>query len=150
MADTTDFLARAPFNLAPDDIAWVRRTLAGLSTADRIGQTLYFKFLAYNAHAGGKQTLDQVVPYAYLVQGTPLTASVPDVTNLAVVFVGDYANLTWDEANLHEWLKNPKAKVPKPEFLQVKLIDYDFTYAGTMEEKIRTKFTEDIAPQPKS
>ena len=44
---------------------------------------------------------------------------------------------------------NPKAKVPKPEFLQVKLIDYDFTYAGTMEEKIRTKFTEDIAPQPK-
>lgn len=45
---------------------------------------------------------------------------------------------------------NPKAKVPKPEFLQVKLIDYDFTYAGTMEEKIRTKFTEDIAPQPKS
>ena len=21
-------------------------------------------------------------------------------------------NVTWDEANLHEWLKNPKAKVP--------------------------------------
>ncbi len=40
--------------------------------------------------------------------------------------------------------------MPKPEFLQVKLIDYDFAFAGSMEEKIRTKFTEDIAPQPKS
>lgn len=45
---------------------------------------------------------------------------------------------------------NPKAKVPKPEFLQVKLIDYDFAFAGSMEEKLRTRFTEDIAPQPKS
>ena len=45
---------------------------------------------------------------------------------------------------------NSKAKVPKPEFLQVKLIDYDAEYVGSMEEKIRTKFTEDIAPQPKS
>ena len=42
MADTTDLLARAPFNLAPDDIAWVRRTLAGLSTADRIGQLMLY------------------------------------------------------------------------------------------------------------
>ena len=45
---------------------------------------------------------------------------------------------------------NPKAKAPKPEFLQVKLIDYDAEYAGSMEEKLRTTFTEDIAPQPKS
>src|SRR6266542_2088320 len=45
---------------------------------------------------------------------------------------------------------NPKAKAPKPEFLQVKLIDYDAEYVGTVEEKIRNKFTEDIAPQPKS
>ena len=42
MADTTDLLARAPFNLAPDDIAWVRRTLASLSTADRIGQLMLY------------------------------------------------------------------------------------------------------------
>ena len=42
------------------------------------------------------------------------------------------------------------AKVSKPEFLQVKLINYDFEYSGTTEEKIRTRFTEEIAPQPQS
>lgn len=42
MAETTDILAQAPFNLAPDDIAWVRRTLAGLSTAERIGQLMLY------------------------------------------------------------------------------------------------------------
>jgi iron(III) transport system substrate-binding protein len=44
---------------------------------------------------------------------------------------------------------NPKAKVPKPEFMQVKLIDYDFAYAGANEEKIRNRFLEEIAPAPK-
>lgn len=68
-------------------------------TADRIGQTFHFKFLAYNPNGGGKQSLDQVVPYSYTVGGTPLTASVPDVTNLNVVYVGDAANLTWDEVS---------------------------------------------------
>jgi iron(III) transport system substrate-binding protein len=45
---------------------------------------------------------------------------------------------------------NPKAKVSKPEFLQIKLINYDFNYSGDMEEKIRTRYTEEIAPQPQS
>ena len=44
---------------------------------------------------------------------------------------------------------NPKAKVPKPEFMQVKLIDYDFAFAGANEERIRTRFLEEIAPAPK-
>ena len=44
---------------------------------------------------------------------------------------------------------NPKAKVPKPEFMQVKLIDYDFNWAGANEERIRTRFLEEIAPAPK-
>jgi len=66
-------------------------------TPDRIGQTLYFKFLAYNANAGGKQELDEVAAYPYIVRGTPITAPVADVSNLAVVFIGSYANLTWDE-----------------------------------------------------
>ncbi len=41
-SDTIASLSRAPFNLAPDDIAWVRRTLAGLSTTDRIGQLMLY------------------------------------------------------------------------------------------------------------
>lgn len=45
---------------------------------------------------------------------------------------------------------NPKAKVSKPEFLQVKLINYDIEYAGSTEEKIRTRFTEEVAPQPRA
>ena len=44
---------------------------------------------------------------------------------------------------------NPKAKVPKPEFMQVKLIDYDFAFAGANEERVRTRFLEEIAPAPK-
>ena len=40
--DTLASLSRAPFNLALDDIAWVRRTLAGLSTTDRIGQLMLY------------------------------------------------------------------------------------------------------------
>jgi beta-N-acetylhexosaminidase len=42
MADTSDILSRAPFNLGPEDIAWVEKTLAGLSTADRIGQLMVY------------------------------------------------------------------------------------------------------------
>jgi len=66
-------------------------------TADRIGQTLYFKFLAYNSHGGGQQSLDEVVAYPYVIGGTPLTATVPDVANLSAVYVGSYTNLVWDE-----------------------------------------------------
>jgi iron(III) transport system substrate-binding protein len=44
---------------------------------------------------------------------------------------------------------NPQAKVAKPEFLQVKLIDYDFNWAGENEAKIRDRFLDEIAPAPK-
>jgi iron(III) transport system substrate-binding protein len=44
---------------------------------------------------------------------------------------------------------NPKAKVSRPEFMQVKLINYDFQLAGKTEERVRTRFLEEIAPAPK-
>lgn len=44
---------------------------------------------------------------------------------------------------------NPQARVPKPEFLQVKLIDYDFLWAGENESTIRERFLDEIAPAPK-
>ena len=53
-------------------------------------------------------------------------------------------------AKAYQAPSNPKAKVPKPEFLQVKLINYDIEYAGSTEEKIRTRYTEEVAPQPKA
>lgn len=51
MGETTDILARAPWGLAPEDIAWVRRTLAGLSTADRIGQLMLYATFGDSADA---------------------------------------------------------------------------------------------------
>lgn len=44
---------------------------------------------------------------------------------------------------------NPTAKVPRPEFLQVKLINYDLAWAGENEGRIRDRFLEEIAPAPK-
>lgn len=44
---------------------------------------------------------------------------------------------------------SPKAKVSKPEFMQVKLIKYDFEWAGNNEKAIRQRFTEEIAPAPR-
>nr|WP_315394488.1 glycoside hydrolase family 3 N-terminal domain-containing protein [uncultured Duganella sp.] len=38
----TDSLALAPFHLTPDDIAWVRATLARLSTGQKVGQLFNF------------------------------------------------------------------------------------------------------------
>ena len=66
-------------------------------TPDRVGQTLYFKFLAYNMHGGGRQTLDDVSPYPYTISGNPVTGAVADVGHLGVVYVAAGANLVWDE-----------------------------------------------------
>lgn len=68
-------------------------------TPDRIGSTLYFKFLSFNSWGGGRQELTDAVAYPYVIGGTPLTSAVDDVTNLSVVYVGAYANLVWDEVS---------------------------------------------------
>jgi iron(III) transport system substrate-binding protein len=44
---------------------------------------------------------------------------------------------------------NPRAKVPKPEFMQVKLMDYDFDWVGNNEAKIRQRYLDEIAPAPR-
>jgi iron(III) transport system substrate-binding protein len=82
-----------------------------------------------------------------LIKGAKNTASAKKWIDWALTVEGQEIGVT---AKAYQAPSNPKAKVPKPEFLQVKLIDYDAEYAGTMEEQLRTRFTEDIAPQPKS
>jgi iron(III) transport system substrate-binding protein len=82
-----------------------------------------------------------------LIKGARNTASAKKWIDWALSVEGQEIGVT---TKAYQAPTNPKAKVPKPEFLQVKLIDYDAEYAGTMEEKLRTRFTEDIAPQPKS
>ena len=58
MADVTDLLRNAPFNLDDAQIAWVKSTKAGLSPADRIGQLFVF-------HSTGKDP-DEVTRLARL------------------------------------------------------------------------------------
>ncbi len=61
-----------------------------------IGTTIYIKFLSFNIYGGGLQTLSEVNPIAYTLQGTAFTSPLPDVQNLRTVYVGSLAQLDWD------------------------------------------------------
>lgn len=60
-----------------------------------IGQTIYFKFISWNIYGGGKQTLDQVYAYPYLVTGVNYLKAPSTVTGQAVTVTGSRALLTW-------------------------------------------------------
>lgn len=64
-------------------------------TPDRIGQTIYFKFLSFNTLNGHQYTLDEVEPYAYTIRGTALTEDPPNVGAVSVVHIGGVAYGTW-------------------------------------------------------
>ena len=85
--------AGAPF--ARLDGAIVRWPFA----ADRVGQTIYFKFCSFNGYGGGLQGLDQVQPYAYTLRGTALSAPPPDVAGLATAYQGGITQLAWDSVS---------------------------------------------------
>lgn len=65
-------------------------------TQDRVGQTLYFKFLSFNKYGGALQALSDVGAVAYVVQGTALTSPLPDVQNFVSSFVGNITYFDWD------------------------------------------------------
>lgn len=44
---TDDFLTKAPFNLKPEALAWVRETLASLSDGEKIGQLFVFAVMGF-------------------------------------------------------------------------------------------------------
>jgi len=66
-------------------------------TQDYIGSTIYIKFVSFNIYGGGLQTLADVQPYAYTLQGIALASPLPDVTNLRSSYVASLTQLTWDE-----------------------------------------------------
>ncbi len=81
-------------------------------TSDRVGQTLYIKFLSFNIYGGGQPTLDSVDPFTYTFQGTAYKSPLPDVTNLRELFVANIAQIVWDEVSdfrpvLYEIRKGP-------------------------------------------
>jgi hypothetical protein len=65
-------------------------------TQDRIGSTVYFKFLSFNVYGGALQALADVGPVAYTVVGTALSSPLPDVQNFVSNYVGSVAYLDWD------------------------------------------------------
>lgn len=65
-------------------------------TADRVGQTVQIKLCSFNQYGLGKQTLDQVQPFAYTIQGTALTSPLPAIQNLRLAYVGGRASAVWD------------------------------------------------------
>lgn len=65
-------------------------------TADRIGQTVYFKFPSFNTLGGGQQTLDDVESFAYTLRGIALTDPLPEITGLASAYVSGVSRLNWN------------------------------------------------------
>ena len=68
-------------------------------SSDRVGQTFYFKFLSVNQFGGGAQRLADVAAYPYTIQGTALAQAMPNVQNLRIAFLANYASLAWDEVS---------------------------------------------------
>ena len=62
-----------------------------------VGQTVYFKFLAYNSFGAAIQSLASASAYPYAVQGAALSSPLPNVANLTTRFTGGFEEIFWDE-----------------------------------------------------
>lgn len=61
-----------------------------------IGSTIYIKLVSFNIYGGGSQTLADVQPYAYPIQGTAFSSPLPDITNLIATYNGTLTQISWD------------------------------------------------------
>ncbi|HEX3747585.1 MAG TPA: phage tail protein [Bryobacteraceae bacterium] len=68
-------------------------------TQDRIGTTLYIKFLSFNIYGGGQELLEDVEPYSFTLQGLALSSPLPNITNLRSSYVANITQLSWDEVS---------------------------------------------------
>ena len=66
-------------------------------TQDKIGTTLYVKFLSFNVYGGGQQNLGDVEPFTFMLQGLALSSPLPNVGNLRTSYVANITQLNWDE-----------------------------------------------------
>ena len=65
--------------------------------SDRVGTTVYIKFLSFNPYGGGQLTLASAPTYTYTVLGTALSFPLDDITNLAFGYIGNIASIDWSE-----------------------------------------------------
>ena len=66
-------------------------------TSDRVGQTLYVKFLSFNTLGGGQISLATAQAHSYTIRGDALTFPLDDVTNLSAGYIGNILSLDWSE-----------------------------------------------------
>lgn len=55
-------------------------------TADRIGQTMFIKFLSFNLYGGALQSLADVSPYSYVMSGEGATVIAPTAPSITSAF----------------------------------------------------------------
>ncbi|MBN8902826.1 MAG: hypothetical protein J0H19_18735 [Rhodospirillales bacterium] len=63
---------------------------------DQIGQTIYVKLASFNTVGGGKQSLADIDPYTYVVQGPPVPGN---VRNFVVKQNGNSVNFSWSKVS---------------------------------------------------
>lgn len=66
-------------------------------TQDLIGTKLYVKLLSFNVYGGGQQSLSDVEPFTFTLQGLALSSPLPNVENLRTSYVANITQLNWDE-----------------------------------------------------
>jgi type IV secretory pathway TrbF-like protein len=66
-------------------------------TPDKIGNTIYLKFLSFNLYGGAQQLLSDVTPASYTFVGTAYSSALPSVTNVRAVYVSQVSQISWDE-----------------------------------------------------
>lgn len=65
-------------------------------SADRIGQTVYIKFVSYNIYGGGTQSMADVQAYQYKLTGSAQNSPLPNVVNLTTRYIDGMTQITWD------------------------------------------------------
>jgi hypothetical protein len=92
-------LYKSPVSLHNPNTKFVRLDGNGLMrvpyTPDRIGQTVWLKFLSVNQFGGGKQQLSDVIPYRYSITGSSFMNPPDDVTNVTTMFIGNLTEIDW-------------------------------------------------------
>jgi len=66
-------------------------------TQDKIGTLLYIKLPAFNIYGGGQQSLGEVEPFTFALQGLAYSSPLPNVQNLRTSYVANITQLSWDE-----------------------------------------------------
>lgn len=61
-----------------------------------IGKTIYLKFQSFNSFGAGVQTLADIEPYNYVLEGSALNSPLPNVANVTTNFVSGITQIYWD------------------------------------------------------